>query len=151
MVKRLFLDTEFNGFGGELISMALVSVDDQVFYEVLPIPAKLDPFVEGAVIPKLGKPPIEEHYFDNHLLSFLLKHDGCEIVADWPADFEHLCAALSRLGKSVGWHNPVQITMRLVESPTLTPHYPHNALSDALALRDWYMSQGPLKGVCEQP
>lgn len=138
-MTRLFLDTEFNGLGGELISMALVSDDGQAFYEVASIPEAIDPFVAEHVIPKLEKEPIGEQQFDNRLLFFLLKHDGCEIVADWPADFEHLCAAMTRLGKSCNWHNPVQFTMRLVETPVLTPANPHNALSDALALRDWWM------------
>ena len=39
---NLFLDCEFNGLGGELISMALVDEDGHSFYEVLtcthPIP-----------------------------------------------------------------------------------------------------------------
>ena len=33
---KLFLDCEFNGFGGELISMALVDENERYFYEVLP-------------------------------------------------------------------------------------------------------------------
>ena len=36
---RYFLDTEFNGFAGELISVALVPEHgDQEFYAVLPLP-----------------------------------------------------------------------------------------------------------------
>ena len=31
---KLFLDCEFNGFGGELISMALVDENERYFYEV---------------------------------------------------------------------------------------------------------------------
>ena len=34
---KLFLDCEFNGFGGELISMALVDENERYFYEVLPL------------------------------------------------------------------------------------------------------------------
>lgn len=33
---RLYLDTEFNGFGGSLISAALVSTGGHEWYEVLP-------------------------------------------------------------------------------------------------------------------
>ncbi len=35
---NLFLDCEFNGFGGELISMALVDEHGLFFYEVLECP-----------------------------------------------------------------------------------------------------------------
>ena len=55
---RYFLDTEFNGFGGELISIALVpEYGDQEFYAVLPLPAYLHPWVERHVIPYLGNVP----------------------------------------------------------------------------------------------
>ena len=41
---RYFLDTEFNGLGGELMSLALVPEHgDQEFYIVLPLPSPLQP------------------------------------------------------------------------------------------------------------
>ena len=47
---RYFLDTEFNGFGGELLSLALVPDEgDREFYVVLPLPDTLDPWVERHV------------------------------------------------------------------------------------------------------
>src|SRR3546814_14895388 len=51
---RYFLDTEFNGFGGDLISLALVpEYGDQDFYVSLPLPAQIHPWVEQNVIPYL--------------------------------------------------------------------------------------------------
>jgi hypothetical protein len=145
-VKRLndmtlFLDTEFNEFGGELISMALVSAYGTEFYEVLAIPEKPGDFVLEHVLPKLGREPLGQERFDNRLLAFLLDHPVVEVVADWPADFEHLCACMSRIGRRCGWSNPVEFTMRLVNAPALSPTTPHNALSDARALRDWWVSR----------
>src|SRR4051794_35401530 len=55
---RIFLDAEFNGFGGDLISIALVCEDGQEWYEVAEIPAEPHPFVVQHVLPVLGKEPI---------------------------------------------------------------------------------------------
>jgi len=44
---RFFLDTEFNGFGGSLISMALVPENDSLpeFYKELEMKEQLHPWV----------------------------------------------------------------------------------------------------------
>lgn len=54
---KLFLDCEFNGFGGELISMALVDEQGKYFYEVLPCPQPI-PWVQENVMPKLNQAAI---------------------------------------------------------------------------------------------
>jgi hypothetical protein len=56
-VDKLFLDCEYNGFGGPLISMALVTEDGREFYEVLPCE---DPesWVAQHVMPNLNKPAV---------------------------------------------------------------------------------------------
>jgi hypothetical protein len=139
-MQRLFLDTEFNEFGGELISLALVTEGGDSFYEVIAIPDTQGDFVRDHVLPQLEKEPIGQPQFDGLLLAFLLHHEDCEIVADWPADFEHLCCCLSRIGKALNWINPITFTMRLINTPALSPENPHNALSDARALRDWWVA-----------
>ena len=55
---RYFLDTEFNGFGGALISLALVPEHgDQEYYATLPLPEPVHPWVERHVVPYLGSVP----------------------------------------------------------------------------------------------
>ena len=51
-MMRYFLDVEFNGFGGPLISLALVPEDPDAapFYEALPCP-KPDVWVAAHVLP----------------------------------------------------------------------------------------------------
>src|SRR4051812_14489044 len=51
----IFMDAEFNGFGGDLISIALVCADGQEWYEVAEVPAEPHPFVVEHVLPVLGK------------------------------------------------------------------------------------------------
>ena len=143
---RLFLDCEFNEFGGDLISMAIVSECDREFYEVVAIPEKPGSFVAEHVLPKLEKQPIGFEAFDLLLAEFFrdAADEGCEIVADWPADFEHLNSAFSRAGRNLGWKLPLECTMRLVRGDdTIAPENPHNALSDARALHDWWKRQQP--------
>ena len=67
---KLFLDCEFNGFGGELISMALVDENERYFYEVLPC---INPtsWVLDNVIPILNKQTIDLKEFQNTLFKFL--------------------------------------------------------------------------------
>ncbi len=54
---RYFLDTEFNGFGGALISLALVSEAGQSLYLIYGAPAVPDQFVRDHVHPKLERVP----------------------------------------------------------------------------------------------
>jgi hypothetical protein len=139
---RLFLDSEFNEFGGELISMALVTEDGREWYQVRKIVAAPGEWVSEHVIPKLDKLPLEGYEFRASFAAFIGNFNHCEVVADWPADFEHFCALLSGAGMEAGFSVPIECIMRLVVSPELHPEIPHNALSDARALRDWYMSEG---------
>lgn len=137
MPKVLYLDTEFDGFGGALLSMALYAPDGKYFYEVINRPAT-NPWVKKHVVPFFNQKPIEESDFRLRLHTFLLVHNGCTIVADWPEDFIHLlryCCAEN------GWMLNVKFTAQLVASGPLTPDVPHNALSDAVALSKWHLTQ----------
>lgn len=147
---RLFLDTEFNGFGGRLISMALVS-ETREWYQVLKPTGMPDEWVMEHVLPFLYTPdttggegtrPCDFEYFVASLEGFLSDFKGAEIIADWPADFEHFANLLSEIGKNGGFKEAFPCTMRLINVPgQLKPEVPHNALSDARALRDWYMAE----------
>jgi hypothetical protein len=142
-MKRLFLDTEFNGHGGELISLALVPANSRAksWYGVLAVPDNPDPFVAQHVIPVLEREPMGAEIFNQSLSEYLFKYYDATVFADWPADFEHLCNQLTFKGRKKGWALPVTLTMRLINTPALNPVNPHNALSDAQALRDWYVTR----------
>jgi hypothetical protein len=140
---RLFLDSEFNGFGGDLISMALVADDGAEWYEVLDIKQAMDPWVVEHVLPVLNKAPVSRSDFMDSFSRFIWRYSGCELVADWPADFSHFCNLLSWSGAQAGFRIPLECSMRLLRgSPDISPEIPHNALSDARALRDWHKDWG---------
>lgn len=132
----LYIDTEFNGHGGELISLALVSdTHGHEFYGVLPLPSRIHDWVAQHVVPVLGQQPEPADAFRMRLRLYLEKHAGEEIVADWPDDFAHLMRAMS--GPDWGRSFMVPCAMRLIASGEVAPEVPHNALSDARALRQW--------------
>lgn len=132
----VFLDTEFNAHGGDLISLALVSSGGDEFYEVVEKPKHPHLWVKEHVIPKLLKKPIGRDLVRKRAFKWL--QGATLIVADWPADFVHLLELMYKE------HDPsqafsVELRMELINSGKLFPTLPHNALSDAWALRDWYM------------
>lgn len=135
---KLFLDCEFNGFGGELISMALVDENEKYFYEVLPC---MNPtsWVFNNVIPVLNKQNIDLIEFKENLFSFLNQYETIHIVADWPEDFSLFLTTLI-LQQGVCMMTP-KLTMELWESDTslnIDSKIPHNALQDAFALKRRY-------------
>ena len=136
----LYLDTEFNGHGGELMSLAIVS-DKHVnhFYGVLPLPERLHPWVSAHVVPLLDQEPEPHDVFRMRLKHFLEKHAGEEIVADWPDDFALLLRVMS--GPDYEHSFMVPCDMRLIVSGEVKPERPHNALSDAMALMHWHVLQ----------
>jgi len=136
----LYLDTEFNGHGGELISLALVSDNHgNYFYGVLPLPERIEPWVAEHVIPLLDKEPEPANEFRMRLKLFLEKYAGEEIVADWPDDFALLLRVMSGPDYEHSWMVPCD--MRLIVSGDVRPYQPHNALSDAQALMFWHCNE----------
>ena len=147
---RYFLDTEYNGFGGALLSLALVPEDGgEEFYMVLAFDGALDPWVERHVLPYLDTVPdtLRSPHMNRHAaaqaLAAWLSHDAEPlIVADWPEDLAQL-AMLLIVGPGQMMTVPT-LTLRfeplLGFSTAANSAVPHNALHDARALRDHVMN-----------
>jgi hypothetical protein len=137
-----WIDTEFNEYKGQLISMALVADDGREWYEVLQIAEAPRPWVAVHVMPVLKKDPISINAAQTNLEKWLSNYDSAHIVADWPEDIQHFCEFLiTGPGKRI--NTPI-LTMEIrrdVDSGQSA--IPHNALSDARALRLAY-STAPL-------
>ena len=134
---RIFVDCEFNGFGGELISMALVTEGGSLWYGVLPAPRVWDKWVYENVYPVLYADPISKEDFRASAIAWLQQFDNPTIIADWYTDLVHFFSLFA--GKhhteSVGY----ACTAELVLIDSYESAIPHNALHDAVAIRDAYL------------
>lgn len=132
----LFLDTEFNGFNGPLISMALVPESKQhaSFYQSLGCDDPC-PWVAANVMPILGIEPINHLDFQDRLAWFLCQWSEVTIITDWHEDIIHFCQMLTTgPGKRLPTP-PLRFEIRR-DMDSVRPSQPHNALSDAAAMRD---------------
>ena len=147
---RYFLDTEYNGFGGDLLSLALVPDDGgEEFYVTLLADDPIDPWVARHVVPFLDmvpealKGPRLARPVAAEALAAWLAHDPAPaIVADWPEDLAQF-AMLLIVGPGKMLTVPA-LTLRFEPlqgfSTAANSAVPHNALHDARALRDHVMN-----------
>ncbi|MEA3079483.1 MAG: hypothetical protein QOF05_891 [Sphingomonadales bacterium] len=146
---RYFLDTEYNGWGGALLSLALVPEHGEELYLTLGWEGALEEWVQRNVVPYLDTVPHQlvsprlSRADAARALGHYLAGDGEPlIVADWPEDVA-LFNALIVTGPGVMAEVP-EITFRVVQLPGFSTaansKVPHNALHDARALRDHILS-----------
>lgn len=135
---RYFLDAEYNGFGGALISLAVVPEDERqvAFYEALPCPQPTE-WVAEHVLPVLGTTPIGHAEMAHGFAEYLSDDPAPLLVADWPEDIAH-AARLLVVGP--GRMLPIRsLRFELVDpnimGPGVPAEVPHNAFHDASALR----------------
>lgn len=151
---KYFLDTEFDGLGGDLLSLALVREDGASFYVVTSTFIK-DAWVKANVAPILFEPGMLSHdmqgWYDNReargfryymclgedIAEFLKGDPHPHIIADWPDDIRYLCAALiTGPGEMVSIPAISFEVARVDAYPTTLPGaVQHNAWWDAMALR----------------
>ena len=147
---RYFLDCEYNGFNGGLISLALVPEDGgEEFYAVVTCNEPLNEWVQHNVQPFLDHVPVGlQHPAQNPLevadllSAWLSGFPDVEIVADWPEDIALFCRLLmTGPGQMVAVPS---LTFRLWKLPGFSTarnsQVPHNALHDARSLRDHVLS-----------
>jgi hypothetical protein len=146
---RYFLDTEYNGWGGELLSLALVPEHGEELYLTLDWDGTLEPWVERNVLPYLDTVP------DSLVSPRMSRADAARtiahyfageadpiVIADWPEDIA-LFSALLVTGPGVMADVPglkFQFMPLSGFSTAANSKVPHNALHDARALRDHVLS-----------
>jgi hypothetical protein len=143
---RYFIDCEFDGHGGPLLSMAVVRMDGASVYFIVPGPIR-DPWVEENVRPVLRRhdpmrvSPVNLCLYE---LGEFLRHFIVDrypiITADSPVDIWRFCEAIST-GPDGGWmstdYRHLCFEVHNVDTyPTDLPGaVQHNAWWDAMALR----------------
>ncbi len=150
---RYFLDTEYNGFGGALLSLALVPEDgSDELYLTFALDGPVHPWVEQHVLPfvdhvpeALRLPRIGRVQAAEVIAMFLGSDPDPEIVADWPTDIELFCGLLSVAPAKIA--DLPRAWFRLLTlnnfSTAENSAVPHNALHDARALRDHVLGLEP--------
>ncbi len=146
---RYFLDTEFNGVGGALLSLALVPDDGEELYLTLRTEERLVEWVERHVVPyldavpeQLSCPRLSRADAAHELWRYLHGDDDPLIVADWPEDIAQFCNLLvTGPGEMVELRG---LSFKVVSLPGFSTagnsKVPHNALHDARSLRDHILS-----------
>lgn len=140
---RLFIDCEFNGSEGGLISMALVSEDGlREFYEVVDCAEAIDPWVKEHVMPFLEKKAIPYLDFQDKLKKYLKQFPAVCVMADYPEDILRLCKAVIEGPGEWMMIQPLSFVIDDALSAKAST-IPHQALADAHALRkSWLKNNG---------
>lgn len=149
---RYFLDCEFDGFLGPLLSIALVPDDgSEEYYAVLEHQRPCTDWVERHVMPYLDTvpqalkaEPQPAASVARELARWFEAFEEVEIVADWPDDIAYFCRLLTTgSGQMV---TVPTLTFRLLNlagfSTARNSKVPHNALHDARSLRDHVVNRG---------
>ena len=138
----LYIDTEFNGFGGQLISMAIVDTDYEYFYEVIGGEWIYHPddWVKKNVFPFINlrdnstKIMLNKKTFQQKLQEFLTQNkyaNGFNLIGDWPDDIRHFCDMLiTGPGEMI---NIPSFSIEVVRELNSDSKVPHNAYYDAVA------------------
>jgi hypothetical protein len=134
---NIFIDCEFNGFGGDLISMALVADDGQEFYEVLSLEKDWEyhPWVASNVVPHLHKDSVSKDVFQAKLWKFINQYEEIHLIADWPDDIKYFCMSLIT-APGVCINTPAKLTIEINRDLNSNGSVIlHNALEDAKAIK----------------
>ena len=142
---RYFLDTEYNGIGGALLSLALVPDEGEELYLTFATQEPIGDWVQQHVVPYLDMVPEPlscprlSRKDAAHALERYLRHDEEPLIyADWPEDIAQFCnLMITGPGDMIDTRH---VTFRLAPmsnfSTAANSKVPHNALHDARALRD---------------
>ncbi len=157
---RIFIDTEFTKFNGDLISLALVTEDGREFYGAIPFnPRECDPWVLENVVPIIASPHAMPTVYNsiqsmacamsnfihealnqwkpNALASPLGRQ--VELISDWPEDIAWFYRVVCSLGNGNRVSLPPMISYFVPHLHCNEAKYRHNALSDARAIRNMYL------------
>lgn len=157
---RYFFDFEFNGFGGDLISLGIAAEDGFTLYLVekwerlnwLRSSHRIDPWVEANVLPILMDNPPDSEAIERPVsewgeivANFYEGDDKPHFFCDWPSDIADLCKIMiTGPGTAVQMpHQTIFTCLRHLDVyPTSLPGaVQHHALWDALALKRWVEEQ----------
>jgi hypothetical protein len=144
---RYYLDCEFEGYGGMLLSLALVREDGKAlhtvstFVDLVSAVVHMDPWVRENVVPNIHKMETHTHRIisevQQQVQEFLAGDPNPHVISDWPEEFVHLLSGvLTGPGTMIDIPRLTMEVVRVDAYPTTLPGaIQHNAYWDAMALR----------------
>lgn len=148
---KYYIDCEFDGLGGQLLSVGIVSETGKSLYVAMDFKAIQDDWVRENVLPILYDVPVEsidfccfgasEDKLSQLLQSYFLSDVYVHVIADWPDDIKYFCAAVIT-GPGTMINVPgIKLSVKRVDAyPSPLEAIPgfkrHNAFWDAAALRE---------------
>lgn len=138
---RIAIDGEWNSFGGEFLSFAMVADDGEEFYVEFETPRDIDyhPWVIENVLPHMSTRKFNRSESQYLLQRFLNQYHEVEIIADWPEDIERLCG-LMIVGPGMKIQTPPVMTFRIMSLDSESKK-PHHALYDARGIMECILSR----------
>jgi hypothetical protein len=139
-----FLDTEFNGFHGELLSLGMVREDGSGAYYVTEAARRpVEPWVQQNVIPILWDcafvgPRVhwDPAKIGRDIAMFLHGDPNPTVISDWPADIRYFCDVIEGPNGTMAPIDRLAFRIIRVDAyPNDLGLAQHNAFNDALALR----------------
>jgi hypothetical protein len=121
--------------------MALVPQEPSFrsFYEAIQYDvADCDPWVVQNVLPVMDIEPVLMEVFQFRLSEYLRMFNRINLIADWPEDISWFCRSLIT-GPGMRMNTP-PIIMQIIRVDTISTK-PHNALADAMGIRDYFASK----------
>lgn len=139
---RYFLDTEFDGYQGPLMSLALVREDGASVYVIRDF-EPMDMWVRQNVRPIMFDCPVhalvstDPKALAMRVADFLSGDLDPVILTDWPADIRYLCELVEFPGGEMAPIPSLKFELHRVDAypTTLKGAVQHNAWWDAMALR----------------
>lgn len=141
---NIYLDCEFNGFKGELLSMAIVAADNYFWHGALlpSSPDIVEPWVKDNVLPVYLNRAMKfnnRETFNTSLRKFLQRFHKPNLCTDWYADLEYFFSCFN--GKTYKDSFAYACTTEIKLIDQLKSEIPHNALFDAIALKQQWSEQ----------
>lgn len=138
---RMWLDTEFNEYNGQTISIGIVAEDGSEFYEVLEMHETPTKWVAENVMPLLRRAPLKLAELQKSLDLWLSQFDLLQIFVDHIADGYRFFKLLETDQQGGYLDVPGMMIIVVKDLPGSQRHFSdveHHALSDARALKQRY-------------
>lgn len=132
---RIWIDCEWSGFRGQLLSMALVAEDGREFYAEREHKAEdCCEWVQQNVLPLMHEQHLHsERGFCRAMGRFLNEYTAVHLIADWPEDIARFMDCLTDEPGMLVWRGRLTAEIQRIDARSECPHH---ALHDARALRD---------------